>query len=112
MIAGAVTMGWKNWPYWLRGGIVCAVLVLIVFIISAVLGYFKLGYFGQKGIGGILSYFAIFGIIISIPIELIVLVTNVPIERYPNYVLYIFVIVIWFIIGALIGWIVKKIKNR
>ena len=76
-------MGWKNWPYWLRGGISLDLLIIISMIIFPKLS--------EIPIISILLYFPLFyGFIIG---GLIILFC-------------------WFIIGAIIGWIYGKIKRE
>ena len=79
-------MGWKEWSYWLKGGIIFLVLgdLLLLIYISALMGL-------SRSMGSApISLYSIFLILLSILV----------------------VSLISFLFGAFIGWIVWKIKSR
>ena len=91
-------MGWKERPYWLKGGIIIILFYILIGIVFSIYdfatfddfkGFFTFMYFVGPG-----SF--IFGI-------------DGPMEFITSF---IFTIAIYFIIGAIIGWIYGKIKNR
>ena len=95
-------MGWKNLPYWLRGGII-AELVFIILILSSVYARFisiTLTYFITQSIG-------IDDFLFERSIE------SIPLLNLPGWIFYIILFsLIFIIIGAIIGLIVGKIKSK
>ena len=91
-------MGWRDWSYWLRGGVFGAVLGLVgstVFLL-----------FSEVPVISNISFFFV------LPAWLLLL----PFERtFSSGVLFIlgvaFSTIVYFIIGAIIGLIVGKIKS-
>ncbi len=101
-------MGWKDWPTWLKGGVIG--LFLGLFIVFA---YFVSDV--SKSLFGGNSSITIMTIIITAPFILIYVFSlgilfsnNDSLFRLGLYLSPI----IYFIIGAIIGWIVGKIKGR
>lgn len=88
-------MGWKDWNYWLKGGIIGA----IVYLIIVVIWMFSIPpikpTFLSQALEILISPFSFLGFGILIP-----------------GVLPIAAAILGFILGAIIGWIVGKIKNR
>ena len=78
-------MGWKDWPYWLKGG-----LISLIFLV-----FFPITIIASCIIGGILGF--------------INSCENQGSKLYLNVIIYS---IILFGIGAFIGWIIGKIKNR
>ena len=96
-------MGWKDWPYWLRGGLI-GVLVLGIFALVLIpfgrtSGFFKFPYW-------IFPFF-----IVLVP-TMLFSENLYKIIFYPNYLFFIIPTLIYFICGAIIGWIYGKIKGR
>lgn len=98
-------MGWKDWPYWLKGGVIGILIFISGFVITLILGtplLFIYPLLSLLGISGILSG--------PIPI------TNIgPNENSlgNNFIpiMALFSILLYLMIGALIGYIYGKIKN-
>ena len=97
-------MGWKNWPYWLRGGAIGVLVgILILFIPFVGLIYIIPVMFVQGLIFNLIGLretadlcFSLF----SSP-SFICVITFYPIN-----------VILSFIIGALIGLIIGKIKSK
>jgi len=96
-------MGWKNWPYWLRGGIIGMVISFLLIIIISFLGLLSLNMFGES------SYFGNFlGTISSLlfikfnPFYGFIFKSNTLLGQLLPF------LVFYFIIGAIIGWIYGK----
>ncbi|MBI2558573.1 hypothetical protein HYW20_04575 [Candidatus Woesearchaeota archaeon] len=89
-------MGWKDWPYWLKGG----VIVLGIYLIATL----SLLPFGETGgnprfpLWLVPSLFPLF--------ILIEILGDVQINPY------IISPIFYFLIGSLIGWIVGKFKSK
>jgi len=86
-------MGWNNWSYWLRGGIIGAIILLILVIFDLVSGdnlFFIIPSLLVWSLGG--------GDTITQSTEKIL--------TYIIFTLY------GFIIGIILGWIVGKIKYK
>ncbi len=107
-------MGWKNWPSWLKGGVIGVFLVVIYAFIFYISGIFKSE--------NLLLIFT--GYLISLP-NAIFYFTGVPLNFDPAcietsnicyYLNQIYswlrLLFLWAIIGAIIGWIVGKIRNK
>lgn len=83
-------MGWKNLPYWFRGGII--VIIIYVILLFSTFGYMTI-------IMG--SIFDILGISSE---------GGNSFSRFYNWWLLPFIT--FFIIGTIIGWIYGKIKSK
>lgn len=85
-------MGWKNWSYWLRGGLIAIIIYVILFLFLFIFPPF---YY-------IISF-------LTIPL-------NPLFNRGifgDNAVVFIIVKGIYlFVLGVIIGWIVGKIKSK
>lgn len=92
-------MGWRDWPYWLKGGIIslCTWLLLII------------GYFLTKTTTDF-TLFYILLMLISIVIEPIFVLFNIANDN--NVLRQFLSSLIVFLIGVLLGYIYGKIKNR
>ena len=88
-------MGWRNWPSWLKGGVIGISLFLLYLLISIISS--DLLQLGERAFVLALPLFLIAGEGIGTSDFLLGL---------------IFTIIIYFILGAFIGWIVGKIRNR
>ena len=93
-------MSWKNWPYWLKGGIILDVVYLLV--VSMYVITFLIENISQSIF--ILLYF------ISFPAFLILRLIEYDSHNVITYTI-IISFLIYFILGALIGLIYGKIKN-
>ncbi|MEK6828685.1 MAG: hypothetical protein AABY15_01040 [Nanoarchaeota archaeon] len=93
-------MGWKNWPTWLKGGIIGAIIALILGILIKLL----------EGTG--------FGLLIAVLFLILSFsgLGNCDFEGCYPYNFYFlttpFVLLEFFIIGAIIGWIISKINKK
>ena len=107
-------MGWKKWPYWIKGGIFGLIILLLLSIsaFSVAIDCFgcsddectrrlcPTGFFFEK-VRGIVN-FPLIGVVLNIPLTGSFLVLF-------NLVLYI---AYYFAIGAIAGWIYEKIKSK
>ncbi|MFH1455399.1 MAG: hypothetical protein ABIF40_00430 [archaeon] len=92
-------MGWKDWPYWLRGGLITLTLSLIIFLVLIIAYPSTVSAFGA---GIFVLYPAIFlGPILQIRNEVV-----------SSLFFLIFPFLIYFLIGALGGLMVGKIKSK
>lgn len=109
-------MSWKKMPYWLIGGIIGVIIVVVLMIISFIgNSSFPCDGGGMPKPGGrcdsqLFKVITIFLYFFTIPFQFIIETT----PYYPptQLLFYIEVIVIFFIIGAIIGLIIGKIKSR
>lgn len=118
-------MKFKNWPYWFNGGII-GLIVGVIFIIFYIL-------FGETVDKGFLIQLA--GFSVGLPLFFSALlgmlvfnlmgcelcfskgVPNCPqnplyCDIVPNIVFYIFGIIFYFLMGALIGLLIGKIRSK
>ncbi|MEK6893316.1 MAG: hypothetical protein AABX07_03875 [Nanoarchaeota archaeon] len=91
-------MGWKAWSYWLKGGIICLVIFVIIFTITL-----NLSAFIQDG----------FNLTLFLPAY----ITLVALYGYSGpdpslSIQYLLVVIEGFIIGIILGGIYGKIKSR
>ncbi len=99
-------MGWKNLPYWLKGGILGAVISVIFFIPLVLEGMIVRLRFPKwfEFVFGMLHLPAVY-------IGLGIIGATSKYEIWFFYLLGFFVdLLIYFLIGAFIGWIIGKIK--
>jgi len=99
-------MSWKDWPYWLKGGIIAAAIywiVVLLFIIAGPKGWSGLGMAQVLMLMLMPSSWFTLG-----PLEGFL-------EQVP-VVAFLFVILlqtaIYFVVGVLIGLIIGKIKSK
>ncbi len=96
-------MVWKDWPYWLRGGVIATILSLgLPYIISLIIKLLR--------VMKIESLANIFNGIWDIFYKIIIAPTSIIVGRQLNT--WILTFLLWFIIGSIIGFIYGKIKNR
>ncbi|MBX4196545.1 hypothetical protein KW805_03080 [Candidatus Pacearchaeota archaeon] len=116
-------MGWKNWSYWLKLGLILGFLFgflafVNVFLVSDIEGPSSL-------IGDILENFDLLTflmVLISVgPLLFLGIIDwdgNQPAWLESNFIFFssiinfVFYFILGFIFGALIGWIYGKIRNR
>jgi len=97
-------MGWKNWPSWLKGGLI-GIVVAILFLIIPYITNCSTSFGGVGGScdNNIKLFFAVVNFILIIP----------ALSLTQNMVLItILTLILLFLIGAFIGWIISKIKSK
>lgn len=95
-------MEWKNWPYWLKGGII----LLIIHSILTLIGFLFL--YDSTDPNGDVALI----ILPNIIIPLIALNwMHLPLI-FGKWSSIFYFSIFWFIIGTLIGWIYGKIKSK
>lgn len=108
---------WKNWPYWLRGGIIAVIFFIIFFTIIFHALITQKNSIGDDSIWLIktIDFLRVIKIIIAFPIVVIFLPSFISDDAPTlsqnlmfNTILYLYI----FILGALVGWIYGKIKKR
>lgn len=118
-------MGWKDWPSWLKGGVrlVCILLLifLVLFLLTIVFPDYNNTTQTYNQFGSILALItAFFVLIIIFPALFITKILHIDIGQgfYDFFTLdfsilgWFLVILFWSVIGAIIGWIVGKIRNK
>ena len=104
-------MGWKDWSIWLKGGIFLGIIGVIILTIYLYTPIFSIQYIGY--------------VLLIIPIYLNAVITHpFPLDCFSGWnvtnplycvfsflTLYLFTIVSYFIIGAIIGWIIGKFRK-
>lgn len=104
-------MGWKTIPTWLKGGIIASIIYILIAIsinfgCSNVSGTIFNGGSASRCFG-----FAILFLAISSPGLGILSLLNINYSQN-SFLVIIVTLIAYFIIGALIGTIVNKIKSR
>ncbi len=112
-------MKWKKLPYWLRGGTVTILVYFVISIISLI--EFQINYrnsdMGTIGYGIIIASGFIILIIFGFESyeRLATFANDIILTRHELSPLILFIIinsVIYFVFGALIGFLIEKIKPR
>ena len=85
----------KKKRYWLRGGVVGGITAILVYIIMLL---------RNTNVGG-----DIFGFLDPVLFFILLFFFEIPLPEYLNIIIFVLFL---FIIGAIIGWIYRKIKNR
>ena len=97
-------MNWKEWSYWLKGGIIGLVLGIVIFIVHDIhpsFETFALLYRLSFPSVLLLNFFLGFAPLFRIPV------------MDARQILHFFLIVLnLFVVGVIIGWIVGKIRNK
>jgi len=120
-------MAWKDLPYWLKGGIIAVIILIILFLLLGLVTYTKIFNTNYKGPLAVifspfmliaLTYFIVNGIVGKIfncplvdgwfssydcspPLQFLIIAISI-----------IFFILIFFLVGALIGLMVDKVKKN
>jgi len=105
-------MGWKNFPSWLKGGIIVLALITFLFLILFVMG--------AKNTTNLYNSDKIsYSQVTPLYAYLIPNFLRIPLNTYSQTgTLLSFIgriiegFILWFVVGALIGFIVGKIKSR
>ena len=107
-------MGWKNWPSWLKGGIIAGIIFIIVLVLSLFIP--SLGCNTSKPLPEGEMYENCTPTQLS---EILLLPSYIPLnilEIHNDYLAlsfaFIFSLIIYFLIGTIIGWIFGKIKLK
>jgi len=96
-------MGWKNWPSWLKGGVIGITLYVLI-------GIFIWFLEGKMDAGGMRGFFSF---IYFLTPGLFIFGYNFDGPIVPIYTLSIILsIASYFLVGALIGWIIGKLKSK
>jgi K+-sensing histidine kinase KdpD len=92
-------MGWSEWPAWVKGGVIAVVIELILFILLLLLESLRID----------TSLW-----IVAFPVSFILwgFVFGDNMTPFWFYLSYPLSVILWFIIGAIIGFIIGKIKSR
>ncbi len=103
-------MGWKNWSYWLRGGIIGGGLVIVYLTLIRISRYLLASDSDILAEIIVLSH-----ILLEFPI--IPIVENFRplgelLSRNNVIISFLIIAIPWFIIGAIVGFIIGKIKQR
>jgi hypothetical protein len=106
----------KNWPYWLKGGVITATIGFFLVVIHLTI---HSSVFFNHTEYPILLFFSYPGILLALALSSnfgcpLFWSDNNHFYCYPleNISAVIFSVVVYFILGMIIGWIVGKIKNR
>ncbi len=102
-------MGWKDWSYWAKGGVLGIIISLLGSLLAFIIDYFELyNYLNLNFLEKIISVNILGSIGQLIP------------NDWPISILMILFFIIgfggrilsYFIIGSIIGWIYGKIKSK
>jgi hypothetical protein len=97
-------MGWKKLPYWLKGGLIGMFFIIIIFIIGELSGYIL---YNKWVIIPILNLFFVPSVIILFqPLY----DTNSGLVMGASILL--ISLILYFIIGAIVGFIINKLKRK
>lgn len=94
-------MSFKDWPYWLKGGIIGLIILFILYIFS---------YFSHIISNINLEFIFTFTInILAMPTFLVI--TRFVTDKPTLFLLIPSIIIYYFLIGVIVGWIIGKIKR-
>ena len=103
-------MRWKDWPYWLKGGIILLV-IYVIFTVPLLLSYNQqTSKFNDNPISSILLIVNIMGGILLLLSGTISVFGDVTLKSIISLI--VINSILYTLIGALIGWIYGKIKNK
>ncbi len=104
---------WKKWPYWVRGGVIAAVVGILSWILFNYCGSSQV----ESGYGGDLSGITCLPLLgpSMLLIPLLAAITPPSIKEWwdfiPSMFLFIPHLIAWLLSGFLVGWMYKKIKE-
>ncbi len=102
-------MGWKNWS---KGGIIATLIVAIILILT-----FTLATLHSNILASAFILYLLFELVLVIPF-FITKKINLPLFKLsefgaePTFLGFLFTLIFYFLIGAIIGWIYGKIKSK
>ncbi len=98
-------MIWKEWPFWLKGGIIATLIPILVFVVNLVIDVLV----PPEG-----ETFLFFFLIVATPALPIFNAFFKPSISYNiTYIIFfISTLAMYFIIGSVIGWFYNKFKKR
>jgi len=106
-------MGWKSWPSWLKGGIIGLIFALIVSGAVIILDSLFRNWLNSGGIIPLLLLvFNIIGVIIIFSMGIGAAGSNFNLNFLGYSIVLFSSLISYFVIGALIGWIIGKIKKK
>lgn len=100
-------MGWKDWSYWLKGGVIALIIQILFFLIDSLNGSFL-------------------DTRISLPLIIIWILMGslnlsfgcynkgvITLSNCTSYIIVSFILnlLLYFLVGALIGWIIGKVRK-
>ena len=111
---------WKNWPYWVKGGVLGIFLYSILVLLVIVTYVPCPTYTPPIGGGGSLpndgecftTASKVVGIISSIVLYPVGQLFKLEIFKHQDVAQLIFPILYLFVVGAILGWLYGKIKDR
>jgi len=92
-------MGWKNWSYWLKGGVIGLVLEIIIVGLLTIQKYL----FCKQ----IICFYQVFNLAGTVCMN-----CNDSADFSVSLILILGITIVSILIGSIIGWIVGKIKSR
>ena len=100
-------MNWKNWPYWVKGGIIGAIVMILIIGVD----YVGACYGGTKQ-----EFCGYFTIMASLPLAFLLLGKLTAFEIFSTKVsiteYMVSAVILYFILGAFIGFLYGKYKSR
>jgi hypothetical protein len=113
-------MGWKDWPYWLRDGIISVIFLGALVILSFYIPFLKSFFYGEWhgdyitngggeiiGVMLLLMYLLVSSIFLG---SIGLMANNMPL--FGVIISIILSVIYYFAIGAFISWIYVKIKGE
>lgn len=98
-------MGWKEWSYWLKGGLIVSIIYLIIFLILKIIPCNSSGYLGGSCLG-----LAVLTLVLLSPASGVL--NLIGLENNNLYLVGLLAFIAYFIIGAFFGSIIKIIKSK
>ena len=98
-------MGWKELPFWLKGGIIVSIIYLVIFLILKIIPCNSSGYLGGSCLG-----LSVLLLVLLSPASGIL--NLVGLDNNNIYLVGLLALIIYFIIGAFIGSIIKIVKSK
>ena len=95
-------MGWSEWPSWLKGGGIGSIVGLFILFIE----FFFCGNYSLTGLAKVFCGTIAFPLF---PTNLLLYMSSISTIIFNQIPV---TVVIYFILGAIVGWIVGKIRNR
>lgn len=111
-------MGFKDWPSWLKGGVILGIVYIILLFMFYLYGLL-LNYWDKVGTVPIIAQIPMFIGLLLIFLPIALVNSIIPIAMSPGsffskitLIGYVGGFVFYFIIGALIGFIIGKLKSK
>lgn len=103
-------MGWKNWPYWVRSGIIVMIVLAVVTFVTVILNLDNCAFMPKEQQPVICD---ITNVLVAPLAAIFYILTKTGLDGYPFFFLGVFLcLLLFFVVGSVVGWIIIRTKDK